>query len=204
VNIFVSVQGNTGINGNTGVDGNCREIEVIIGMNDGSIWPPFLAGFRGYGRTQFLYYAGEIGISGKIKQISVMPCTVYQKTYTNLKVSMLMVNRNEIASSAAENYEGGNPVIVYSSPSVIYGGNAAWKKWHNLILNTPFDYDGVSNLLIEFEMSGDQGDPGSVGTCSFATGQGQQSRYMEMKDRGQEVGIPHPGAAYLRMVLEIQ
>ena len=101
-----------------------------------------------------------------------------------------------ITSNVAENYDGGIPVIVCALPLVVYDGKVFLKKWYDFALSTPFDYDGVSNLLIEFEMNGDSADPGSVSTCAFATKQGND-RYIEIKDRGQASSIPHPGAIHL-------
>lgn len=180
-----------------------QDIEVVIGDKSDDMWPPFLSGQRNYGLTQYLYYANEIGMAGKIKKIATMPSTTSEKIYTNLKISLTMVNRNELSSTLSDNYDGGNKSIVHTSNSANYGGAANKGLWREFALTTPFDYDGSSNLLVEFEMNGDAADRHSVGSYAFSANSGSR-RHITVAQVGKDTSIANLGAIHLKLTFEGQ
>lgn len=48
-----------------------------------------------------------------------------------------------------DNYTPGSRTLVFDQDSVITGGNA--NEWFTLLLDTPFEYDGQTNLIIDIE-----------------------------------------------------
>lgn len=48
-----------------------------------------------------------------------------------------------------DNYIPGSKTLVFDQDSVVTGGNA--NEWFTLLLDTPFEYDGQSNLIIDIE-----------------------------------------------------
>ncbi len=211
-NINISVTSNTGgtgiipsgnggtVNpgGNTG--GNSpKEVEIVVGNKEDKIWGPFPAGHRDYGLTQYLYYPNEIGMAGQVVRIATMTVAHYEKTYTNTKIYMNMVNRDELESVAMDNYEGPKPAPLTIMPSIQYGGKDNADKWNEFSLTTPFEYDGSSNLLVTFETSGDKNDPGSTSSYAFNT-KVDPNRNLELTAADKATAIPHKGALYLKMV----
>jgi len=75
-----------------------NEVEVIIGNKEATTWGPFPGSLREYGLMQYLYYSNEIGKKGKIVKIAVMPSATTEKNFTNVRIYMSMVNRDELST----------------------------------------------------------------------------------------------------------
>ena len=95
--------------------------------------------FYNYSLTQQIYTADEIGTAGTINSIAFFYTGTATRTLdvymVNTTVSSFASNNDWIAVTAADK--------VYSG-SVTYTANA----WNTFVLDTPFAYDGVSNLAV--------------------------------------------------------
>ena len=81
-------------------------------------------------------------------------------TYDDFRLKICPVTRASLSSTYTDNYEGRTPTTVYASPSLRL--NPAGEEWFGLDLQTPFAYDGQSNLLVEVWWEG--GSNGNVYT----------------------------------------
>ncbi len=71
----------------------------------------------------------------------------------------------ELVATFDENYAGNTPVVALeANPLTLNWTN---NTWHGLAFNYPYDYDGTSNLIIEYRWSGD--DNNSVYDRGFYT-----------------------------------
>jgi hypothetical protein len=71
-------------------------------------------------------------------------------TYLNFRLKMGLTTRPSCTSTFSSHYDVAGPVTVYYKPGwyTIWGSHMNWMDFQ---LDTPFDYDGTSNLVIEFE-----------------------------------------------------
>ncbi|MBD3286661.1 PKD domain-containing protein [candidate division WOR-3 bacterium] len=185
INIVVSDTGGGG-------DG----VYVVVGeTGNEDLWIPFTNGE--YGLTQCIYYAADIGRSGTITELATMASTAISKQYNNFKIWMLEVSAVEVVDTLEDNYGGGTPELVYSSSSVTYGD--AQNEWTPFELDTPFDYDGSSNLLVQFEFEGYVGNVAAVGSYAFVLEMEEVNRHVTVNVKGRENGLPNLGATSLRL-----
>jgi len=100
-------------------------------------------------REQHLYLAGEIGRGGTIDQIALFKTHYdYAATFPNVSVKMCNTNVTSLSSNFADNYGGRTPVWVFHQDSGFVRGGEA-DVWDAVDLQTPFDYNGTDNLLVE-------------------------------------------------------
>ena len=125
--------------------------EIAIG--DGTVTSyqvPFNS-LYGYSFTEQIYLASEIGMAGNINSISFQISQAYTSAQTNhYTVWMKNVARETFASNT--DYE---PV---STADVVFEGDweipvCAQGDWITLTLDTPFAYDGTSNLMFAMHES---------------------------------------------------
>ncbi|MBN2381058.1 cadherin repeat domain-containing protein [candidate division WOR-3 bacterium] len=179
--------------------GGGDEAYVIVGeTGNEDLWIPFTNG--DYGRTQCIYYASEIERAGIITHLATMASTAISKQFNNCKIWMIEVSTDELVDTLEDNYEGGSPVLVYSSGSVTYGDKQ--NEWTSFELDTPFDYDGTSNLLVQFEFEGYVGNVAAVGSYAFALDMDDINRHVTVNVKGRENGLPNPGATSLKITFE--
>lgn len=172
--------------------------QVILGAPDTSLEIPFIAG--NYGRTQVLYYAGEIDHSGNIVKIATMATTTEAKTFNSFKIKLAETTLDSLVDSLSQNYSGGVPVVLYQEESLRYGEEADFDTWHDFELLSPFAYGGGDNLLVEFQFEGYQGVDRTVG-CYWYDVVGTTSRSVT-DDYGDGEASAQPGALYLRLTFE--
>lgn len=94
-------------------------------------------------RTQQIYMAEEIGMEGLIYDISFYYKSYSPFSFDNIVMSMKNVTRSEFTSTNME---------ATTEDDIVWSGTfkAIRDGWVTLTLDTPFAYDGVSNLLVEF------------------------------------------------------
>ena len=93
----------------------------------------------GYSFVEQIYTAEEIDMAGSITSISFNNSSSGQTN--NITVYMKLVNRTSFSSSS--DYE------TVTAADVVYTGSHTFSSgWSTITLDTPFDYDGVSNLMI--------------------------------------------------------
>jgi hypothetical protein len=116
--------------------------EVTIGDGTHSEYYLPINNYYNYSLTQQIYTAEEIGMGGTISAISFYYNNDAAYSSTNIQVFMKNVTRSEFSSF--EDVES-----VSASDLVFLGTFApAAAGWVTITLDTPFAYDGTSNLLI--------------------------------------------------------
>ena len=63
--------------------------------------------------------------------------------------------RDELGTTFDDNYISGTKTLVYTTPSITI--SAAAEEWATIELDTPFDYNGTDNLIMEIQWSGGSG-----------------------------------------------
>ena len=100
---------------------------------------------KNYSLTQQIYTADEIGMEGSIRTISFYYTSYSSFSLSNIKMYMKNVTRSAFSSSSS-NYEK-EPL---TDDNLVWTGtlSASDAGWVTIDLNTPFAYDGLSNLLV--------------------------------------------------------
>ena len=125
--------------------------EIAIGNGTVSSYQVPFNSLYGYSFTEQVYLASEIGMAGNINSISFQISQAYTAAQTNhYTVWMKNVARETFASNT--DYE---PV---STADVVFEGDweipvCAQGDWITLTLDTPFAYDGTSNLMFAMHES---------------------------------------------------
>ncbi|MCQ2304393.1 MAG: choice-of-anchor J domain-containing protein, partial [Bacteroidales bacterium] len=118
---------------------------VEIGDGTGTTYYGPFNSLWGYSFVEQIYTAAEIGMAGTINSISFYmdPANTSNSAQTNsVEVFMKNVSRSAFASDGTE-YE---PV---TAADMVYSGNVTFNLgWTTITLDTPFQYDGNSNLMI--------------------------------------------------------
>ncbi|MCK4886670.1 MAG: C10 family peptidase, partial [Planctomycetes bacterium] len=93
-------------------------------------------------RTQVIYLASEIGISGTISDLALDVETVPGQTMDNWTIRM---KHTSLDSYSTASLEATDWVVVYqgNEPTGVTG-------WRSFAFSTTFDYNGTDNLLIDF------------------------------------------------------
>ena len=123
-------------------------VEIGTGTST-TYYVPFNA-LYGYSFTEQLYYAAEIDMAGSITSISFyhQPSSTTTDQTNNIVIYMKNVSRSSFSSSSDfETVTTGD--IVYNGTWTIPGTEG----WTTITLDTPFDYDGTSNLMIAMHES---------------------------------------------------
>ena len=125
--------------------------EIAIGDGTGNTYMVPFNSLYGYSFTEQIYLASEIGMAGNINSISFHIANAYTSAQTNhYTVWMKNVSRETFASNT--DYE---PV---TTADVVFEGDweipvCAAGDWITLTLDTPFAYDGTSNLMFAMHES---------------------------------------------------
>lgn len=125
-----------------------KQTSTVIQGND---IIPFYAGDS---KSQSLYLASEIGGSGKITTIRLMRSATSASAVTcpNTTIKMGHTTVSALTTTWANNVEtgqGAENIVVNNSTITIPA--AASNSWIEIPLSTPFDYNGVDNLVVGFE-----------------------------------------------------
>ena len=107
-----------------------------------------------YSLTQQIYDADEIGMAGTINSISFYYDYTSSFSMNNVTLYMKHVTKDVFASNT--------DMETISQSDIVWNGtfSAAGSGWVTIVLDTPFDYDGESNLLVA-AYDGTSGYPGS-------------------------------------------
>lgn len=113
-------------------------------------WGQNYAGFR----LQWLYYASEIGQPGEIASFDLWGANNLAVPYYNVRVLLCHTGLEELSTEFDLNYEGNTPVEVLSADTLTvgYGVPTHWYRFP-----AGFEYDGTSNLIVEFRWRGSAG-----------------------------------------------
>ena len=96
--------------------------------------------FYNYTLSQQIYTADEIGTAGEISSIAFYNAGAQK--YRSYTIYMTHTNKSV--------FENNNDWIVVTEADMVFSGSVSMVKnnWTTIVLNTPFTYDGVSNLAI--------------------------------------------------------
>ena len=122
--------------------GGAKAEEVTIGDNGTTNNSCYLPGYNyyNYSYTQQIYTADEIDVAGTITSIAFKN-TGAQKTRT---YNIYM------AHTTKETFTGGTDWVAMSDDDLVFTGTLTFAvgEWTTIDLDTPFDYDGTSNLIV--------------------------------------------------------
>lgn len=73
-------------------------------------------------------------------------------TYNGFKLYMGVAAGSELTDTFEANYAPGTKTMVYSTP--VQTMSAAADGWMMITLDTPYEYDGTENLIVELQWAG--------------------------------------------------
>ncbi len=114
-----------------------------IGAGTGTYIIPF---YGSQSRTQTIYLASELGGAGRLAGLSLDLARAPGGTASNFTIRIKTTPHSAYSSPLWEST--GWTTVYQGSPALISTG---WQQFH---FTTPFDYDGTSNLLIDFSYNG--------------------------------------------------
>ena len=135
-------------------DRSGRDI-VTIGDQTGSSYYYYPANmYFNYSLSEQIYTADEIGMAGTINSISFYYNYTSSFSMNNLTLFMKHTDKEEFA--------GTTDMEAMSLSDIVWSGNmsASAAGWVTINLDTPFQYDGTSNLMVGM-FDGTSGYPGS-------------------------------------------
>lgn len=140
---------------------------VTIGTGTG-VWQFPLATSSHDARTQAIYLAGEIGGSYTITALAVDVNTVPGQIMNNFTIRMKHTDLSAYGSSPI--WESSDWTTVYQANETITA--TGWTKFD---FNTPFDYNGVQNLMVDISFNNDSSS--TSGMCRYSMPGGKRSIY---------------------------
>ncbi|MBQ8959489.1 MAG: hypothetical protein IJ057_13480, partial [Bacteroidales bacterium] len=128
---------------------------VTIGEGTGTTYYFPIDNYFNYSCTEQIYLASEVGTAGTINAISFY--YNYGTSYTCNNVTMYMKNVSRSEFTSTTDCE---PLAL---SDIVWSGAIAPTAagWYTFTLDTPFRYDGTSNLLVAF-FDGISGYPGTA------------------------------------------
>jgi len=142
--------------------------DVIVGSQVTGNTIPFWGSGYGAHRFQTLFVQSDINLAGQIIKFAVMPQSISNPTYNNLRLYLCHTSRtNNLSTIFDENYDGNTPQLMFDSAS--YTFNVSAGQWLEFPAN--FDYDNVNNLLAEIRWRGSSGQNTYIWRCG-TTGTG--------------------------------
>ena len=115
--------------------------EVVIGQHDSThAYVPVKTGNK-YSISQQIFTPAEIGITATIHKVSF---------YVSTTVSSPRTIDIYLSGTSTTSYPDNDSMIVVSASSQVYHGELDLSKtgWTDITLDTPYEYDGTSNLLM--------------------------------------------------------
>jgi hypothetical protein len=109
----------------------------------------------------------EIGSAMMIGELSWHRTSVGAEsaTFSNFNIYLGHGANDELGTVFDDNYIEGTKTLVYSAPSQTVHAEA--EGWFDLSLDTPFEYNGTDNLIMEIQWAGGSG---TFYTYKWATG----------------------------------
>ena len=141
---------------------------VVVTIGTGaSTWDHPMYTFWHDSRTQVIYLASEIGVSGTISDLALDVQTVPGQTMNNWTIRMKHTSLDSYSSASLDATDW---VVVYQGdePTGATG-------WRNFVLSTGFYYNGTDNLLVDF--SHNNGSYTTSGMCRYSDSGINRSAY---------------------------
>ena len=147
-----------------------QEVEVTIGSGTGTSSGNYLPTnvWYKYSLTQQIYTAAELGDAGNIAAISF-----YYNSSTSSGTRTLEIYMSHTSSSTISAW-----VTESTSNRVFSGSHNFTQGWNTITLDTPFPYDGTSNLLLTVDDNTNNYDvSSSTYFYTYSTGVNRAIRY---------------------------
>ncbi len=148
-------------------DNGCDDITIGTGT---STWEMPMRTFYQDSRTQVIYLASEISetaLQGSITALALYVETVPGQEMNNWTIRM---KHTPLSSYDTASFEASGWTIVYQSNETITGTG-----WQTFNFPTPFEYNGVDNLMVDFSFN--NVNYTSDGRCRFSTPGGTRSAF---------------------------
>jgi len=165
-----SSEGNSVSGNKWGVDftgfSNC--VTITIGT-EASDWTYPLNTDYHDSRTQVIYLASELGRSGAIMALSL---NVTKAVYETMESWTIRMKHTRMSEYDADNYS-----LDAEGWTVVYQNNESFMNegWHKFEFQTPFEYNGRDNLLVDFSYN--NSSYSESGRCRTSHPGGKRSVY---------------------------
>ncbi len=156
----------TSFSGSAALNSQTVTCSLITGSGT-SNWTQPINTFWHDERTQSIYLASEIGQSARLTALSFYVTTVPGQTMNNWTIRM---KHTGLASYTSPAWESTGWTTVYQSNETI-----TTTGWVTFVFSTPFDYDGVSNLMVDFSFNNSSWT--SPGQCHYSTSSAARTIY---------------------------
>jgi len=168
-----SENGSTACGNTWGLDFEGYSEAVTIGAGKISWVFPMYTGYND-ARTQVIYLASEIGRTGNITDLSLEVTTVPPQILENWTIRMKHTRLSE--------YSSNNCSLEAEGWTVVYQNNESIedKGWRNFEFQTPFEYNGTDNLMVDFSFNNSSSS--SHGLCRVSSPGGKRSAYAASYD----------------------
>jgi hypothetical protein len=120
-------------------------------------------------RTQVIYLASELGRSGTIIELSLDVTKAVSETMESWTIRMKHIRMSE--------YDADNYSLDAEGWTVVYQNNESFinEGWHKFEFQTPFEYNGRDNLLVDFSYN--NSSYSESGLCRASRPGGKRSVY---------------------------
>ena len=145
-------------------DGAGQTITIGTGT---STWGSPMHTYYHDSRTQVIYLASEIGLQGSISDLSLDVATVPGQPMNNWTIRM---KHTTLSSYSTASLEATGWTVVYQANETV--GSTGWRTFN---FTTPFEYNGIDNLMIDF--SHNNSFFTYDGTCRVSKPGGTRSAY---------------------------
>ncbi|MBO7492506.1 MAG: fibronectin type III domain-containing protein, partial [Bacteroidales bacterium] len=120
------------------------DIDLTIGNGTSTSYYAPYNNYYGYSWNEMIYTASEIGTAGTIKSIAFNVNSASAYNCDQIKIYMGHTTKNEHASTS-DWTPLSDLTLVYIANNITIGATTGWET---RVLNTPFNYNGVDNLVV--------------------------------------------------------
>lgn len=99
--------------------------------------------------------------AGEVSRLEWFPMETVQARFDRFEIYMCETRVDALTANFADNYGGATPVLVYHRSSQIIDARKA--VYWGVDFDTPFEYRGQGNLLLEVRWEGDDGKAVNTG-----------------------------------------
>jgi subtilisin family serine protease len=147
-----------------GTDGQCVTINIGTGISN---WSYPIHTFFHDSRTQVIYLASEIGTSGTITALALDIVVPPDQTLNHWTIRMKHTPLNAYSTASLENT--GWTIVYQNNEDIDNVG------WHTFEFQTPFEYNGIDNVLVDFTHNNDSYTDN--GMCRASSPDSERSSY---------------------------
>jgi hypothetical protein len=128
---------------------NCEVVTIGTGEIQ---WEYPLRAYYEDCRTQVIYLASEIGRSGYINELELYIVEAFYQEIENWTIRMKHTGLSEYETNACL-LEAEGWTVVHQDDRWPTGGGSSLNRWVKFEFQTPFEYNGVDNLMVDFSFN---------------------------------------------------